>query len=184
MQLKELLSLFTALDKAGIEYVVTGSLSRTLRGDVSLTEAVTLVVASHRAAEARRAAVAAWAEAMIADTPAPSVAFRILPSHTPFYVDVLTGDLTSLQPEIMNVHGVQIATAGRELRDGAAGIYEASLFVRQGFTTRERLDALNALVRELGLSPAQPRGVRKYRSFEAAIADRERARAMRSRRAD
>jgi hypothetical protein len=136
-----------------------GGLADLMRGRVSLTERIEIVVADIH--DARSVIAEAWPCATITES---GSGMRVLFPGTPLYVDVVAQSVATVEP--LQIRGVVVCVAGAndELQD---------VWSRPGFTLRERLGALHALTRDL-----VPRhvltGVRKYRAIEEANAERER----------
>lgn len=163
MNLQTLLSFFQTLDRAHVEYTVVGDLATTLRGNPALTECLEIAVMAESMV-VRDAILAAWPGTCFMEG-AP-VTIRALPPETPFYLDVLTQRvITVATVELGGVRIQALSETGDEARPPGR-------WFRPGFTLGERIAAVQSLVREI--VPIRPRfrGVRKYRSIEAAKADR------------
>lgn len=172
MTLKTLLSLFQTFDRARIEYTVIGDLATLLQGTFVLRECFEISVTE--AVNARAAILAAWPGTNFMETTAP-VLFRALPPETPFYLDVLAQRVNTAVT--IELSGVRIRVVSDPPAEGRA--FRAG-WVRPRFTTGERITAVHSLAREIVPFRGAFRGVRKYRSIQAAKSDRLAAGAPRS----
>jgi hypothetical protein len=95
-----------------------------------------------------------------------NVTTRYLPADSPMYVDLHTSSATDDASERLTIDGVIIRVGVGDCKD------DAPIWVRPGFTLRERIHTLNAFASDI-LPARQPlRGLHKYSSAAALFFDR------------
>lgn len=164
MRLNTLLTLFEALDRSEIDFVVVGSLATTLRGERALTEDLQIVVprAGRDLGLLRTVLKGSLPDADIVVHPSEHVLFRVLPRDTPLYFEFIGAEALPLDRITLNGVDVPVARLPEASRWASSA---ASLNLR-GFALAERFEAVNSLAREMVPALDTPRGVRKFRSFE------------------
>lgn len=178
MDLNRLLALFSAFNRAGVDYIVLGDLAQLFHGYFALTERLEIGLASERHEPGAREALLEVFPGTILES-RNGLYFRALVPQTPFFIDIVSARTDDA--EILTLPGGVPVRVGR-LRGQPHGSPATDDYAREGYTIRERLSALQTFARAVVPNVAQPRGVRKYRSLEAADADRERWDDLRSAR--
>jgi hypothetical protein len=170
MDLNQLLALFSAFDHERVDYIVLGALAMLFHGRVALTERLEIGFASED--DAIRGS-----ESILKTFPGTTFEvcqgayFRALPPGTPLFIDLVAASTDNAETVTLPGNGsVRVARDTMRPRVSAAGDDDR----RAGYTLREHLGALQSLARAIVPSAGRPRGVRKYRSIEAAEAERER----------
>ena len=169
MNLRTLLALFETFDRDGVQYRVAGDLGQAIHGRYVLAERLEINVAVD-------AANGIWVENAFREvwpgielTPADGLVFRALPPATSFYFEVMAvADLPPgerMQVGDTIVHVVALSAMER--------VSTAPEFSREGFSLPTRFAAVQSLARELVPQVPRSLGVRRYRSIEAANAERQ-----------
>jgi hypothetical protein len=165
MTFEQFLAVFRALDEQGAVYVLTGAFAQAMHGRVVGTEQIEILVAK---ADANRVRVAEAFDFVWGDA-AYRTCTRVLPPSTPLMFELIACD--AMPPhELLDVYGTLVRVTPFDAS------YEPALersHVRDGYTLIERQRAIDGIVARLALPVPAPRGVRKYRSFEDLVDDRE-----------
>ena len=169
MDPNRLLALFRAFDRAEVDYIVLGDLAMLLHGRVGLTERVEIGIPTRHESAAREAFLQAFPGTTFAIR--DGAFFRALPPGTPgpLFFDVVAASASDADTMTM-AGGVPIRVA----RQPSQHISPRDDYARPGYTLRDRLGVLQSLARAVVPGTVHPRGVRKYRSIEAAEAERQR----------
>lgn len=164
MTIEQFLAVFQALNDRDTEYVLTGSWAEAMHGRIAGTDRIELVVTD--AIRAANAIASVWPDASLVST---ATGQGVLPPRTPIWFDLVACD-SSPSHELLRFR----KTVVRVMTYDTAHELLTNNFTRVGFSSAERIRTVQLLTSALSAAPATPRGVRKYRSFTDASADRDR----------
>lgn len=178
MRFEMLLALFDCFNRQAVDYTVVGSLALAIHGHPALSENLEIVIDEQSSAQRVREILhTVWPSAELVPTPGQDILMRALLESSPLYCDFLVS-LDSLPAQFVYFGGVAVRVL--PFSDAQRWHEREPLWVRPGFTFRQRLEAVNVLASILAAPLDTPRGVRKFRSFEALKAERARIRATRA----
>lgn len=168
----ELLKGFQALERESINYLVVGHLAKCLHGLPELRERLEILIGNDMGVDRVSAILEpVWTDGELVRVEGSGIVLRYLPTATSLYVDLVFVNGLPASGEDVVLGGITVRVARLAEADQLAGV--GSPWIREGFTLPERWTAVQQLAAQFAMPTAWPRGVRKYRSIEAAEADRE-----------